>query len=486
MKSAEISSLNSLGATPIIQNKSELLESIKSRIDLEFSHFDGNKMCLLKTLFPEFSLPNNEDVTVPFLNLKPKPHKMKDDDIKAKRVDILSFRPVVDQSCWILKPLSLLLLQLLTALKFKTLEIFSNILPDPFVKNGHEVQLRYKSIKLPPGNYNVLFSADLSNAYSEVHLSDLEEAVLHLGEATNLCYWKIELTLDLSRLILQNNYVESSQGIFKLQECLPMGMPASPAGLDIVGLSSEVKRFQTKQFKFTELPSNLKSTLNCSLEKLVNYTRYQDDTNIVASSTEPEDLKNLTLNIGTLFSQRIPVNIDLFHIYGSFLDVVFLRKLSSGKIETFPKKKLTSPVTFIHSKSMSPTKHKYSTIFSELVRIRRICSKPSFIPFFDHLLAREFRSLGYTSIEKKIKKLIEEIRCKFDEKMFKIPAEKPYKRIVYGSTVVLDSVSNSHNIVRDILKSSLAEIDVTLPMKIPSKKLKTILHTKNRYLAKMK
>ena len=82
--------------------------------------------------------------------------------------------------------------------------------------------------------------------------------------------------------------------------------------------------------------------------------------------------------------------------------------------------------------------------------------------------------------------MIEEIRCKFDEKMFKIPAEKPYKRIVYGSTVVLDSVSNSHNIVRDILKSSLAEIDVTLPMKIPSKKLKTILHTKNRYLAKMK
>ena len=226
--------------------------------------------------------------------------------------------------------------------------------------------------------------------------------------------------IELSRLILENNYVEASIGIFKLQNCLPMGMPASPVGLDIVCISSELKRFQIDTFNvktpFCLTPWCLPSNNN----HILSYLRYQDDSKVVACSPKPEDLKNIVLNFGCLFPPQIPMNIALFHIYGSFLDVVFLRKLSSNKIETFPKKKLMFPVTFINSKSMTPNCFKFGTLYSKLLRIRRLCSQTNYVSIFDELLKNEFISVGYKSLSKKIKKYTSLIKERFDENLQKI------------------------------------------------------------------
>ena len=74
----------------------------------------------------------------------------------------------------------------------------------------------------------LLISADLSNAYSEVMLGDLEQSIEYVGEVTGMQAWEIELVISLSRLILGNNYIECSQGIYKLIACLAMGSSSEP------------------------------------------------------------------------------------------------------------------------------------------------------------------------------------------------------------------------------------------------------------------
>ena len=75
--------------------------------------------------------------------------------------------------------------------------------------------------------------------------------------------WKVELIISLARVILNNNYVESSQGIYKLTNCLAMGMSASPACLNTVGLVSEYKG----------LNINLQMTDNVD-NLVIDYERY--------------------------------------------------------------------------------------------------------------------------------------------------------------------------------------------------------------------
>ena len=182
----------------------------------------------------------------------------------------------------------------------------------------------------------------------------------------------------------------------------------------------------------------------------------------------------------------ILINIDLFHIFGSFLDVTFLRKLSVEKIETLVKKKFTCPITVVNSSSMTPNRSKYCTLYSELLRIRRISSKKEFIALYDRLLSREFYTQGYLSVDSKIKFYIEQIDKNFDVNFVKIPKETKKSLVVYGAVSIFDSVTNSHRIVRKILRDSLTIFDANMPTLIPSNKLKMILHTKKRYLLKMK
>ena len=135
-------------------------------------------------------------------------------------------------------------------------------------------------------------------------LSDVEEAVEHLGAVCDLAAWKIEFIISTCRLILENNFIESSSGIFKLKPCLPMGMTASPICLDIVGLSSEVKKLSNP---IQSLPSP-----SCSISKLLqsnqivvrceilkDYMRYQDDTNALLSSTDKERIISIIVHIST-------------------------------------------------------------------------------------------------------------------------------------------------------------------------------------------
>ena len=138
---------------------------------------------------------------------------------------------------------------------------------------------------------------------------------------------------------------------------------------------------------------------------------------------------------------------------------------------------------------MTPTKIKSSTVYSELLRIRRICSRTEYVDLYDNLLAREYKSRGYSNIQHTITSSKSKILSNFNVDLMKIGPKVHEKVLVYGATCVFDTVYNTHDKIKHIIKDSL---DITnlnsicLPMTVPSTKLKRILHTKRRYLSKMR
>ena len=90
-----------------------------------------------------------------------------------------------------------------------------------------------------------------------------------------------------------------------------MGMTASPASLDLVGLASEISRLG--QYRQSRMPRPLEALMsednfNKSKEAIKDYSRYQDDTLVIASSKSTTNIKHLVLNIGTMFLKTIPIN----------------------------------------------------------------------------------------------------------------------------------------------------------------------------------
>ena len=217
VKSAEAQLLVELGASKIELSKSQLVNQINVQIMEFFSSLDGEQLHLLKNYFPEIKLADIEIVEVPFLNMKPKVIKLSQLDLQMKNLSVLKYRPVIDQSKWVFSVIGTVLMQILTTIKAEVLTIEDHLIPNIFVKNGAEVSTRLKSLDFDSNDYSMIISADLSDAYSNVMLSDLETAIEFLGTFTNLAPSTIEVAIGLARLILKNNYIECVSGYYKLQ-----------------------------------------------------------------------------------------------------------------------------------------------------------------------------------------------------------------------------------------------------------------------------
>ena len=143
----------------------------------------------------------------------------------------------------------------------------------------------------------------------------------------------------------------------------------------------------------------------------------------------------------------------------------------------------------VPSSSMTPHKIKISTLKSELLRIWRICYKQKYVDMYDKMLSREFKSKGYRKIDSVLKKTLDNFNTKYDGNFKKIEAEPKLRELIYGSTTSFDSVNNTHAIVHQIIKASLdlkCFDRVCLPMSVPSSKLKQLLHSKKRFLSKLR
>ena len=479
LRSAEDKCITSLGGKPYSGSQADLENNILEQISSFYEVLDGQQIWFLDNMFGNLKeIPN--DCIVPFLNLKSKLHKLSEEDIKNKNFGKLSFRPVIDQSRWILNKASRSFMLLIASINSKLKETpplsqYDSILP----KNGAEVAGHIKNFKYASNNsIKSIVSADLSDAYSNIKLLDLELALEKAAEILDLEAWKLELLISLARLILRNNYVETSKGIFKLTEVLAMGNSSSGACLDLVGLTAEFTKLASSTSAPTPLPSL--------------YFRYLDDTKAILELSTKEETSSAIINIGKMFPPSIPINIDLFNVVASFLDIVTIRKLSTDSMVTIQKKNFSSPPTYIPYASSHPSIYKSSALKSEMIRARRTCSKPEFVALMDKMLKRELYTLGHKNAHSDMCKFASWIATNYDSNFVKIQKEEEEQdgddtaSKVYGATSKMEKYSKTHYIVKNIIKQSLGSCNASLPMVVPTVKLKELLHSRRRYMAKLK
>ena len=88
--------------------------------------------------------------------------------------------------------------------------------------------------------------------------------------------WKIELMKNLVDLVLGQNYVETSGGVFKFKKVLPMGYILSGEALDIVSLAHEMEELlhlggsndiQNSRLKLGELKNYPSELVDISVQR---------------------------------------------------------------------------------------------------------------------------------------------------------------------------------------------------------------------------
>lgn len=475
MRKAEEDCIKEMRGIRIETDKESLEASIRKEIDQLYQDLDGQQKWLVNTMFGDLQDKNKETI-IPFLNLESKVHKLSYEDILSKNFGKLSFRPVMDQSRWVLNKISKSFMALITSvneqlLATPTLSKFKLLLP----KNGAEVSSYFKDFQFEKtASLKSIILADLSNAYSNISLADLEAAIEIAGEFLDMDSWKVELLICMARVILTNNFVQTSQGTFLLQKCLAMGNSASGACLTLTGLTSEYQK--------------LSPTFSPGLHNILTpsaYFRYLDDTKGIIEGDSGDNIKETIMNIGTMFPTTIPINIDLFSFCGSFLDITTVRKLSSYGLETIMKKNFSSPPGYIPYISAVPNQYKHSALKSEMIRIRRTCSKPIFIWLLDKLLLRELNSLVHKGAATEMSKYKNFIKSNYDDNMVRKEKEKDCNIRVWGATCRMEVKEGTHATVMKILKEALGDSEANLPTIVPSTNLKEVLTSRRRYMAKL-
>ena len=477
MKTAEKNCIKELGGTQYLGSKTDLEAAINNDIDIFVKDLDGQQKWLIHNMFGDLHVQLEETV-VPFLNLKSKVHKLTSQEIQNKDFSRLTFRPIVDQSLWVLNKISKSFMALIVSVNeqlidTEKLNIFESMLP----KNGAEVANHFREFKFTNNtSIKSIISADLSNAYTNISLQDLETAIEKAGNILDMDSWKVELLISMSRVIIKNNYVQTSTGIYHLQDCLAMGNSSSGACLNLVGLTSEFHKISPPPS-----PHN-KGPLQPSI-----YFRFLDDTKAIMECNDPSNMSASIINIGTMFPASIPINIDMFNVIGSFLDIITIRKLSTGTFETILKKNLSSPPAYIPFISAVPNHYKMSALKTEMIRIRRICSKNIFIWHMDKLLLRELAALGHKNGSHEMSTFKETINKDYDENFVKKKEDKEDDKTnrVYGATTKMETLGGTHIKVLNILSESLGNSEASLPMIVPTTKLKEILHTRRKYMTKL-
>ena len=265
-------------------------------------------------------------------------------------------------------------------------------------------------------------------------------------------------------------------------------MGASPACLNTVGLSSEHKAMVTfSNPESTLVTLNQKGSLALAFKKSVkSYQRYLDDTKTFCESKDIDDIKNNILSIISLFPKSIPINLECSHFLSVFLDVVFLRQSSTDTILTSMKRNMGAPPGFVPSQSVAPLKFKLSGLYGDILRIRRICSIPDFVHLHDKFLIREYKTLGYQGVQQYFDKRVAEIAENYDDSFKRVAEKEVPEGLVFGATTRMEGISQTHIVVKEIIKRSLGPVDARLPMLVPATRLGELLHTRRRYFKKLR
>ena len=330
------------------------------------------------------------------------------------------------------------------------------------IKNGQEV-VDVLKIEGEPTNIERYFViADLSSAYTFIFLENLLVAMKYIGENLEIPTWKRETFDEIARIVFQNSYLETSEGIFLLGTCLPMGLNCSGEAMDVVLLMAELVflgKIEGNLDKFKDQFDEFKPVVEENRSLFVSYKRYRDDTFSILKQKEDSSVKNVLEVLGKAFLPSLQINMEISSLVGSFLDVVFWKRMSGFGFETTVRRKGSYPISYCHGSSNVPPAILKSILGGELLRHRRITGNRILQQVNDECIIAELTSRGYseTAVRKCAESRINQIGEEYNAKLSRREAKKRPEGLVYGAKTEYDQEWNTHHKLKMILKHSLPE-----------------------------
>ena len=476
-----------LGGTKCNENDGA---QVKKKIEESIHEFENeltpDSKKFMGTYYPDRKGCLNDSI-LPFLKLKAKVHKMGKEDLENRSVEKLKFRPVVDSSRTPVHHYSKALRDYCAEL---TSKLVCKFFPDksPLIQNGQQFATFLASMRNDSTRKTYMAVADLSSAYSYIYVENLKYAMVFAGRELNIPDWKRSLFEEMATMVLNNSFVETSGGFYKLGTCLPMGLGMSGEALDLVCLVIEVGMHGKVVFPELSRCSEEIDGWDISdeskmMDSVIRYFRYRDDTFTYGLVDGDRSIKETIYSLGSSFLAPLDLSVDLTHFVGSYLDCVFYKRLSGKGFTSFVRRKGNFPVTFQHASSNCGDSVINSIIGGEVLRHRRICSTKKMSDVNDLCLKNELESRGYLAgyITKKIEQRKEIISQDYDEKFDRKCEKQLPQGIVFGSMTVYDAAWETHRALKNFLVGGLVE-NARMPMIVPGLRLKTKYYTKRRYL----
>ena len=263
----------------------------------------------------------------------------------------------------------------------------------------------------------------------------------------------------IAKLVFENSFLETSDGIFLMNTCLPMGLCVSGECMDTVLLLSELVflgKIKSKEIEGFEEQYEVKFKQE-GKAPLVGYKRYRDDTFSVFQHNPEETSRTGLDELGKAFLPSLDLNIEVTYFTGSFLDVVFFKRFSGNGFETTVRRKGCFPISYCHGSSNMSSSIARSIISGEILRHRRLTSSRKLQKVNDDCLVKEMESRGYNkefltnAVQKRIMQIGQDYSYTFQRRELR---EVP-KGLVYGSKTVYDQEWFTHQKLHHILKQCL-------------------------------
>ena len=218
----------------------------------------------------------------------PKIHKLSPEDLMAKKLDSLTFRPICDSEFYTTKTCAQALASLLISLKEKVFCLYP-AMREFYPLSGTDVARHMRQKQFPTHEpFNLIVSCDLTDAYSNATLEDLIKCSQFLSAVVSNETIEQEMIEKLAKFTLNNNYIESGGQIYKCEPVLPMGSCLSGDALDIILMAGELRLLinpSLDEETLQTIPQYMDGQ-NIHL-KFLDYERYRDDTKILIAGNKP-------------------------------------------------------------------------------------------------------------------------------------------------------------------------------------------------------
>ena len=499
MRKADEELIGQLGASRMEITKDEIIRKVSSDIDEFEASLTSVQREFMNTVYGG-RFEDRKNVKFPFLRSQHKIHKMTAESIKNKDLSSLKFRPVVDAKQWLTRGYSGLVMQMIRMACNKVTKNGGDVFKNIKSKGGwrEAVEIREYAVQ---DNFDISVTADIQEAYTNINDVMINNAVRTVCGFLEVDEWKIDLMTKLVDLVLDQNFVETSVGLFKFRKVLPMGYKISGEALHIVALADEMvalynvgrKECNDANLGIGELRSYPSEFVDNNVQREVNMTkgvkkvrRYVDDTHAHIAGTI-EEVQDGILGIGHMYPESLVVSMNLNIWNSTHLDIFMWKNLMNGTFSTVMKKNADAPVGHVRRGSSHPEKYKLQSLLGEMLRGRRIASDDELIEHSDKCIAQEFESIGYSRWEVhdamvKAKARVEE---KYSQVFVKIPEDDSDERrfFKYGGGIIYNKNYSYGEVFMNYIEN-IKPNDEPGVIFLPDVKLKRLAYTKKRYLAR--